>query len=268
MACITSSIRITAPKATLAKARVSAKFGLKASLKGTTVCMAKVTLKTPSGNSVIECADDVYILDAAEVSHHPSIARSLASPPPRAAPQNTWGSIRSVTRVAHRRRGRVPSCGCVEPLRTAPRQPMRTAIDASRCALSGSECLRLFGWYRELYGAQAWARAAASSGHRMGLLAASRRRSCGDGAGRMPRTGALRSPGDVHNPSVINPGLAARGAFAGLLRIAAQTQSLRRYGFTGLLIGYGLRRTGGRCGPAVLVPRGRVLVVRGHGDLG
>lgn len=26
----------------------------------------KVTLKTPSGEQVIECADDVYILDAAE----------------------------------------------------------------------------------------------------------------------------------------------------------------------------------------------------------
>lgn len=26
----------------------------------------KVTLKTPSGDQVIECADDVYILDAAE----------------------------------------------------------------------------------------------------------------------------------------------------------------------------------------------------------
>lgn len=30
-------------------------------------CMAyKVTLKTPSGEQTIECADDVYILDAAE----------------------------------------------------------------------------------------------------------------------------------------------------------------------------------------------------------
>jgi ferredoxin len=30
-------------------------------------CLAfKVTLKTPSGDQVIECADDTYILDAAE----------------------------------------------------------------------------------------------------------------------------------------------------------------------------------------------------------
>lgn len=59
--------RPVAAKATFGKSSVSTKFGLKASLKGTTVCMAKVTLKTPSGDSVIECADDVYILDAAEV---------------------------------------------------------------------------------------------------------------------------------------------------------------------------------------------------------
>eukprot|EP00890_Picochlorum_soloecismus_P002308 jgi/Picsp_1/3078/NSC_01300-R1_chloroplast precursor len=50
--------------------RPTAVFGAKAkqaraasSLK---VMAYKVTLKTPSGDQVIECADDVYILDAAE----------------------------------------------------------------------------------------------------------------------------------------------------------------------------------------------------------
>merc|ERR1719199_2235866 len=46
--------RPVAAKATFGKSSVSTKFGL------------KVSLKTPSGDSVIECADDVYILDAAE----------------------------------------------------------------------------------------------------------------------------------------------------------------------------------------------------------
>lgn len=73
--------RPVAAKATFGKSSVSTKFGLKASLKGTTVCMAKVTLKTPSGDSVIECADDVYILDAAEVRATCLPIRSLPPPP-------------------------------------------------------------------------------------------------------------------------------------------------------------------------------------------
>lgn len=38
----------------------------------------KVTLKTPSGEQVIECADDVYILDAAEVRSWCGLATGLA----------------------------------------------------------------------------------------------------------------------------------------------------------------------------------------------
>ena len=36
---------------------------------------ATITLKTPEGEKKIECADDVYILDAAEVGKHCSLWR-------------------------------------------------------------------------------------------------------------------------------------------------------------------------------------------------
>ena len=39
----------------------------------------KVTLKTPSGEQVIECADDVYILDAAEVLVHIASNRNITT---------------------------------------------------------------------------------------------------------------------------------------------------------------------------------------------
>eukprot|EP00899_Mesostigma_viride_P021783 jgi/Mesvir1/29606/Mv21461-RA.1 len=55
-----------APKAVVSKSRVGAVFGVKQVYS--TVCMAKykVTLQTPDGEKTIDCADDVYILDAAE----------------------------------------------------------------------------------------------------------------------------------------------------------------------------------------------------------
>mmetsp|Transcript_24432 Transcript_24432/g.33676 ORF Transcript_24432/g.33676 Transcript_24432/m.33676 type:complete len:136 (+) Transcript_24432:89-496(+) len=68
MAAITSSMAIAKPVTkSFAKANVSKSFGVKKVMSKTT-CMAsfKVTLNTPDGESVIDCADDVYILDAAE----------------------------------------------------------------------------------------------------------------------------------------------------------------------------------------------------------
>jgi ferredoxin len=73
MSCISASIHIVSltqgpgarRKSTPAKGRVPTKVGLKGARMGT-VCMAKVTLKTPTGEAVIECDDDVYILDGAE----------------------------------------------------------------------------------------------------------------------------------------------------------------------------------------------------------
>jgi hypothetical protein len=40
----------------------------------------KVTLKTPSGDKVIECADDTYILDAAEEAGELAVASSRLLP--------------------------------------------------------------------------------------------------------------------------------------------------------------------------------------------
>eukprot|EP00959_Pyramimonas_sp_CCMP1952_P071397 1491248-Pyramimonas_sp.AAC.1 len=54
-----------ANKVSFNKARVAKAFGIKSRM--TTKMMAKVTLVTPSGESVIDCGDDTYILDAAEV---------------------------------------------------------------------------------------------------------------------------------------------------------------------------------------------------------
>ncbi|PSC70124.1 chloroplast precursor [Micractinium conductrix] len=54
--------RVGRPAATFAKARPQARTGR----TSVTVQAFKVTLKTPSGEQVIECAEDTYILDAAE----------------------------------------------------------------------------------------------------------------------------------------------------------------------------------------------------------
>mmetsp|Transcript_1635 Transcript_1635/g.3381 ORF Transcript_1635/g.3381 Transcript_1635/m.3381 type:complete len:137 (-) Transcript_1635:101-511(-) len=57
---------VTKARAMSSKGAVSKAFGVKNTNKGKVTCMATVTLVTPDGESKIECADDVYILDAAE----------------------------------------------------------------------------------------------------------------------------------------------------------------------------------------------------------
>mmetsp|Transcript_9438 Transcript_9438/g.32853 ORF Transcript_9438/g.32853 Transcript_9438/m.32853 type:complete len:123 (-) Transcript_9438:325-693(-) len=54
--------------ATISKsvARVASTRGAKRTLRKSVIANYSVTLKTPSGDQVIECADDTYLLDAAE----------------------------------------------------------------------------------------------------------------------------------------------------------------------------------------------------------
>jgi len=68
MAAITMSMTGLRAKATVAKAPVGKAFGFTKSMKKDwKVSAFTVTLDTPDGAQTVECADDVYILDAAEV---------------------------------------------------------------------------------------------------------------------------------------------------------------------------------------------------------
>jgi hypothetical protein len=72
MAAIATSMsvaRVAPAKVSFTKARVSKAFGV-SKARSSTVMMAKITLNTPGGTSVIDCGDDTYILDAAEVRNH------------------------------------------------------------------------------------------------------------------------------------------------------------------------------------------------------
>jgi ferredoxin len=67
MAAITMSMTGLRAKATVAKAPVGKAFGFTKSMKKDwKVSAFTVTLNTPDGAQTVECADDVYILDAAE----------------------------------------------------------------------------------------------------------------------------------------------------------------------------------------------------------
>lgn len=65
-ACVAStSARVSVRPSSVSVAKA---FGLKSRYMGRLTCMATytVTLKTPAGDTAIECDDDTYILDAAE----------------------------------------------------------------------------------------------------------------------------------------------------------------------------------------------------------
>merc|ERR1711966_137558 len=68
MAAITApTMSMTGLRATVAKAPVGKAFGfVKSAKKDWKVSAFTVTLTTPDGEQTVECADDVYILDAAE----------------------------------------------------------------------------------------------------------------------------------------------------------------------------------------------------------
>merc|ERR1712166_1293361 len=65
IATSTSVARVAPAKMSFTKARVSKAFGV-SKARSSTVMMAKITLNTPNGTTVIDCGDDTYILDAAE----------------------------------------------------------------------------------------------------------------------------------------------------------------------------------------------------------
>jgi hypothetical protein len=58
----------------------------------------KVTLKTPSGEQVIECADDVYILDAAEEAGELVAGRGPHAAPGSPAAGGAMGSPNSLSK--------------------------------------------------------------------------------------------------------------------------------------------------------------------------
>ena len=61
------AITVKASAFTAGRVSLRAKSAVAAKPRGMTVMAFKVTLDTPEGQQVIECADDTYILDAAEV---------------------------------------------------------------------------------------------------------------------------------------------------------------------------------------------------------
>ena len=71
-AIMSTTMSLSMTKARVAKAPVGKAFGFTKNMaRDTKVTAFKVTLVTPDGSSEIECADDVYILDAAEVRSPP-----------------------------------------------------------------------------------------------------------------------------------------------------------------------------------------------------
>ncbi len=62
-----NAITVKASAFTAGRVSLRAKPAVAAKPRGMTVMAFKVTLDTPEGQQVIECADDTYILDAAEV---------------------------------------------------------------------------------------------------------------------------------------------------------------------------------------------------------
>jgi len=61
-----NAITVKASAFTAGRVSLRAKSAVAAKPRGMTVMAFKVTLDTPEGQQVIECADDTYILDAAE----------------------------------------------------------------------------------------------------------------------------------------------------------------------------------------------------------
>jgi ferredoxin len=62
-----NAITVKASAFTSGRVSLRAKAAAPAKARGMTVMAYKVTLETPEGTQEIECADDNYVLDAAEV---------------------------------------------------------------------------------------------------------------------------------------------------------------------------------------------------------
>ena len=62
-----NAITVKASAFTAGRVSLRAKSAVAAKPRGMTVMAYKVTLETPEGTQEIECADDTYVLDAAEV---------------------------------------------------------------------------------------------------------------------------------------------------------------------------------------------------------
>ena len=103
----------------------------------------KVTLETPEGSKTITCADDMYILDAAEVRQPEAAA--AASREPAAGPGWAWcEGHRSPARAAPPTDAQPPH-GCrrrraLTCLTPAARAPAPLAPARWRCALPVSVC--------------------------------------------------------------------------------------------------------------------------------
>ena len=70
-----NAITVKASAFTAGRVSLRAKSAVAAKPRGMTVMAYKVTLETPEGTQEIECADDTYVLDAAEVRALPGEER-------------------------------------------------------------------------------------------------------------------------------------------------------------------------------------------------
>ena len=70
-----NAITVKASAFTAGRVSLRAKSAVAAKPRGMTVMAYKVTLETPEGTQEIECADDTYVLDAAEVRALPGEQR-------------------------------------------------------------------------------------------------------------------------------------------------------------------------------------------------
>jgi len=68
MAAVRANVRLSAPakQAAAVRAPAAARPALRAAKSTRLAASFKVTLETPEGSKTITCADDMYILDAAE----------------------------------------------------------------------------------------------------------------------------------------------------------------------------------------------------------
>ena len=100
-----NAITVKASAFTAGRVSLRAKSAVAAKPRGMTVMAYKVTLETPEGTQEIECADDTYVLDAAEVRRvgrrtpgsyrvaRRSRAREIASGRTRASTSLGWVAI-------------------------------------------------------------------------------------------------------------------------------------------------------------------------------